>query len=203
MGENFVNYQIRLDSISDVTRVIKDITTARAYVSPPKNGWITVYDQTSDYKQQESEIRYLCQQLSSILSSAVFCFFVFSGLHFIYLLYDKGELVDEFFDNPDAFEFGYEQANDAVLERFQGQPERLLKYCLPGTKLELVSRILQFSREKNLDYMGQEAVYQLAILLGINVDRATIGYSYFEDDSLYNETAPTIEDAEEFILVQR
>lgn len=202
MGEQFVNYQLRSDSMSEVARVVRDITRTKAYVSPPKNGWITVYDQMSDYEFNYNEIRYFSQESSSRLSTVVFAFIVFSGLNFIFFLYDVGKLVDEFYDNPESFEFGFKYADATIIERFRGHPERLLKYCLPGIELQSVSHILTSSKNRDINYLGQEAAYELAFLLGIDGYRATSGYSYFEDDSLYNEIDPILEDAEDFLLVQ-
>ncbi|HLO49977.1 MAG TPA: hypothetical protein VK211_16285 [Kamptonema sp.] len=201
MGEKFVNCHIHSESVSDVVRVVREITKDRAYVSPPKNHWITVYDRTSDYEYEYDDIYPFAQKLSSHLSTVVCTFLVFSGLNFIYFIHDSGQLVDEFYDDPEAAEFGFDYADDAIRERFHGHPERLLRYCLPGTNVDSISQILTSSRNRDIEIIGQEAAYQLALLLGIDEERAISGYAYFEDD-LYNEREPLMEDAKDFILVQ-
>ncbi len=69
MGEGFVNYQIKCDSIKDVSDKVRHLTITKAYVSPPKNGWITVYDRNSDSELQYNEIRHFAQKLSLELST--------------------------------------------------------------------------------------------------------------------------------------
>ncbi|MEH1971348.1 hypothetical protein [Nostoc sp.] len=46
----------------------------KAYVSLPKNGWITVYDQMSDYEFKYTEIRKFSENLSANLSTVAFAF---------------------------------------------------------------------------------------------------------------------------------
>jgi hypothetical protein len=202
MGEQFVNCHIYSESVYDAVKAVRDITQDRAYVSPSKNHWITVYDRTSDYKYRYDDICPFSQELSARLSTVVCTFFVFSGLHFIYFIHDSGQLVDEYYDDPEAAEFGFDYADSAVLERFHGHPERLLRYCLPGTNLHSISHILTSCRNGDIEYMGQDAAYELALLLGIDVDRSQNGYCYFENSSLYNEIDPRIEDAKNFLLVR-
>jgi hypothetical protein len=201
MGEQFVNCHIHSESVSDAVNAVRDITQDRAYVSPLKNNWITVYDRTSDYKYRYNDICLFSQELSSRLSTAVCTFMVFSGLHFIYLIHDRGQLVDEYYDDPDAAEFGFDYADSAGLERFRGHPERLLRYCLPGTNIDSISHILTSCRKGDIEYTGQDATYELALLLGIDEYRAISGYSYFED-SLSNGIDIQIEDAKDFLLVR-
>ncbi len=171
MGEKFVNYQVRCDSQHDVALVVKKITQNQAYVSPSKNGWITVYDQTSE-KFNHDCIRNFIQKLSAHLSTTVFAFIVFSGLHFIYLLYDKGEIIDEFYDDPEDETFGYDYADDLIIKRFQGNPSKLLKYCTEGTKEEKFSELFASLKQRDLEYLGQEAVYNFAPLFNIDVAMA-------------------------------
>jgi hypothetical protein len=201
MGEKFVNYQVKHNSQHDVAQVVKTITGNQAYVSPETNGWITIYDQTSEEFNPEYIYTFV-QQLSKKISTTVFTFVVFRGLHFIYLLYDCGERIDEFYDDPEGDTFGYEYANEFVINRFKGDPNKLLKYCSADTNLQKISEFLELCRQRNTDYLGQDAVFEFALLLDIDVNKATIGFSYFEDNNLYSGTELYIEDADDFLLVQ-
>jgi hypothetical protein len=200
MGEKFVNYQIRCDSQDDVVQIVEMITRNQSYVSPSKNGWITVYDQTSE-EFNHDYIRYFTQELSKKLSTIVFTFMVNRGLNFVYLLYNCGEIIDEF-DNDIAGEtLSEKDGNNGDINSFYGNPHKLLKYCTAGTTLQTVSDFLASCRQRKTEYLGQDAVYELAPLLNIDTNRATIGYSYFEDNNLYIGTEFYIEEAEEFLLV--
>lgn len=201
MGEKFTNYQILSNSISDVAQAVKSLIRTKAYISPPKGGWITAYDQITDYEINYDEISDLAKELSSTLSTVTFAFVVRSGLNFMYLMYDCGRTIDVFCDDPESF--GFDQINGETTKAFSGNPGALLRYCLPGTSLDSVNQVLVSSKSGDVEKNGQEAAYQLALFLGIDGYRATSGYSYFEDNSLYNTVDPIIENAEDFLLVQR
>ena len=197
MGEKFVNYQIRFESQHEVVKIVETITGNLAYISPSKNGWITVYDLTSEVFN-DNYIRYFTERISSHLSTVVLAFIVNRGINFVYLLYDCGKIIDEF-DNDIAEEIL--EAKDSN-NKFYGDSKKLFKYCTASTYLDEVNTFLESCRYKNKEYLGQDAIYQLAPLLGIDKNRATIGYSYFEDNNLYIDTEFYIEEAEEFLLVR-
>ncbi|GAA6622438.1 hypothetical protein [Scytonema sp. NUACC26] len=134
-GISFTNYQVRSNSTDEVARVLKDVVRTKAYVSPSKNGWITVYDEMSDEEMDYYELHHISQKLSSSLSTVVFVFFVYRSSYLIYFLYDLGELVDEYHSEPEGFRFGFELVNDSILDRFRGNPQIVWKYCIIGTKL--------------------------------------------------------------------
>ena len=203
MGEYFVNYQIKSDLMGDAIDKVSYLTRTRAYLSPPKNGWITVYDLTSDLELKYDEIRNFAQKISAELSTIVLTIIVFSGVHFLYFLDDSGELVDEFYDRPTTgFEFGFIKANKAVVQRFRGHPEKLIDYSHSGTTIESISAFLKSCQEGKVDYLGDGGARHFAQLFGIDEYRATNGYNYFEKYSL-NEKDPDLEDAESFLLVSR
>lgn len=201
MGEKFVNYQIRSNSINDVTDIVKSLTEKQAYISPPKNGWITVYDQTSE-RLRYDEINSFAQKISASLSTVVFSIVVFSGLHFIYLLHESGEIIDEFYEDPEGLTFGYKYVNNEILKRFRGNPNKLLKHCVSEVTLEAISLFFNSCREHKRDYLGQDAAYEFSLLLGIDPDRAIIGYKYFLDNNFNSEFDPDLDDAQDFILVK-
>ena len=200
MGEKFVNYQVRWVSQHDVAQIVEKITSNQAYISPSKNGWITVYDQTSK-EFKHDYIRYFIQELSTKLSTTVFTFMVYRGINFMYLLYNRGGIIDEFDNDTEGETFGDEYARDVYRNRFHGDLNKLLKYCKSSKNLQDISDFLVYCRQRNVKFLGQDAAYNLAYLLGIDTNRATIGYSYFEDNNLYFGTEFYIEEAEQFLLV--
>jgi hypothetical protein len=44
MGCQFSNYQVRYDSQSITVECVREIISGRSYVSPPRKGWITIYN---------------------------------------------------------------------------------------------------------------------------------------------------------------
>jgi hypothetical protein len=75
MGASFTNYQVRSNSASAVRDALVPLVRARACVSPPKGGWVTVYDEASD-EQDDEVIRHLAEGLSRTLNTAVLAFLV-------------------------------------------------------------------------------------------------------------------------------
>ncbi|MBP0009302.1 MULTISPECIES: hypothetical protein [unclassified Roseofilum] len=213
MGEKFVNYQVKSSSlsvfsISDICEAVKKITKSQAYITPEKNGWFSIYDRTSE-EFIYHEISAFAQKVSEALSSTVFAFIVLSGINFIYLLYDSGELIDEFYDDPESFTFGYEYVNDKIRKQFQGNPQKILTYCVEGTTLQDLLHFFDICKKNEMDhydgkkiqYYGMDAVEEFVVFLGIDEERATTGYKYLEDDKFYG-TGLEMEDAEDFILVE-
>ena len=48
MGASLTNYQVRGKSAAEVSEAVASLVQSRAYVSPEKNGWVTIYDEASD-----------------------------------------------------------------------------------------------------------------------------------------------------------
>ncbi len=83
----------------------------------------------------------------------------------------------------------------------KGDPDKLLEYCLPSTTLQSISHILISNKNGDIEFMGQEAAYELALVLGIDEYRAINEYSYFEYRNLYNDIDSDIENARNFLFV--
>ena len=85
----------------------------------------------------------------------------------------------------------------------KGNPQKLLEYCVSGTNISSVNNFLTSAKSGDIDYTGDCGANQLAVLLGIDEERALCGYSYFENDSLFAENNPILKDAQNFVLVKR
>ena len=188
MGAFFTNYQVRSDSAEKVMDVVARSVKTRAYISPPKDGWVTVYDETSD-DQDERELQRLAKVISKELSTTVFAFLDHDSDILIYYLYERGEIADEYNSNPDYFE----PANEKTRKRCRGNPQAILKHCVSGTRLEDVDKILHRPDEYGF---AEEILVDLAPLLGMDQARLHLGFKYFKE-----EGAESLEDAQTFRLV--
>jgi len=198
MGEKLVNFHVQAESQQDVANLITNMIRAEAYVSPVKNGWITVYDQMTEHSPQSEEIISITQELSRRLSSVAISFIVLSGIHVIYYLFDQGELMDEFHNSYNIYPFGFDETDEGIAERFQGRPEILLRYCLPGTSLQQITEILEGCKGETPNYFGTDVPYLLAPLFNLDPDRVILSFVAFEADNLQSAN-PLLEDAEDFI----
>jgi hypothetical protein len=188
MGAFFTNYQVRSDSAEKVIGVAARSVKTRAYVSPPKDGWVTVYDETSDDQDQE-ELQRLAKVLSRDLSTAVFAFLDHDSDILMYFLYERGEVVDEYNSNPDYFD----EADEVTRTRCRGSARAVLKHCVSGTPIEIVKRILHHSDDYGF---AEDILADLAPLLGMDEARLHLGFKYFTE-----EGAESLPDAENFQLV--
>ena len=199
MSSSFVNYQIHSGNFDDIVRLAERLVETKMYISQPKNGWISVYDEASEIIDSE-RTRTLAQELSSVILNIVIVFIVYKSDYLVYLLYNNGHLVDEYNSDPDNFYFGFEQINSQLKEQVKGNPEALLTYCLPETELESVINLF-VQREAFVEYM----IYELAALLGIDEVRATSGFSDVEDGYVYDgdiEAGEEVREDQKFYLVQ-
>ncbi|WP_144053825.1 hypothetical protein [Baaleninema simplex] len=197
MGEEFVNYQIKSNQIDSVITSVREITRSNnssAYISPPKNEWITVYESKSedlDLFYIESTTRFLPSKVNGLVLS----FIVITGLYCVILIYKKGVKISDFYNQNIESNSKFEDF-DARVSQFIFA---ILSLCLPNTHPEELSNILQKS-EVDIEYMGQEAVWELSLYLGIENYRAINGYSYFTHEDFYSQN-PDISEASNFVLV--
>jgi hypothetical protein len=131
MGAFFTNYHLRCTDPAAVAESAKDLIATRAYVSPAKDGWITLYDETSE-SQDTAEITRLGRELSLRLNTALFAFLIHDSDVFVYYLFDRGELIDEYNSDPAYFSGA---VTEETRHRLAGQPPTVLKYCPAGTTL--------------------------------------------------------------------
>ncbi len=188
MGAFFVNYQVRIDSTAKVCVVLGPLVETGAYVSPPKNGWVTVYEKASD-EQDDTIIRRIGSELSRILNTPVVSFLVHDSDIAMYWLFQAGKLVDEFNSAPDY----YEKASKAERTRTRGNADALLPFCVPGTTREQVEAVLHPAEGP---VFADDIVSDLAGVLGIDAVRASLGFNYFDD-----EGEQSLPDAAEFEAV--
>ena len=191
MGAFIVNYQVRSGSLAAVREVLKSLVTAQAYVSPPKNGWVTVYDEESD-SQDDAVLRRIAAGLSRALKTDVIGFMVHDSDIAMYWLYRAGALLDEFSSAPDYFG---NAVDDATRERLRGENEILLPLCVSGTTVEAIDAALHPAEEATF---AEDYLAMLAALLGIDERRINLSFEYF-----VNEGKDILDDASEFESVSR
>ena len=181
MGAFFVNYQIKSNDQAKVVTAASELVQARAYVSPPKTGWITLYDEASD-QQDAYQIGRLGSELSTKLETVVFAFIVNDSEMFLYYLFDNGDLLDEYNSTPPPTN----EAADADQKiRFAGRSEILINYCVPGTSrgdLEVILKRGESLAEGGFasSVYAEERLHPLASALQMDDLRTTLSYGDFD-----------------------
>ncbi len=177
MGAFITNCHVRSDSTDAVCKALKPFVRARAYVSPPKNGWVTVYDEASDKQDQETLCR-ITRQLSKTLRADAIAFMVHDSDIAQYWLYRRGAIADEFNSCPDYFG---NEVHEATRARVVGRPELLLPLCIVGTTQAEVEEVIH--PPGGPWAIAEDMLPALGKLLGIDEVRVGLGFNYFEHDN--------------------
>jgi hypothetical protein len=176
MGAFFTNYQVQSKSTSAVKDALSAVVKSRAYVSSEKGGWITVYEESSDDQNQDI-LQQIASHLSKTLNTVVFSFLVHDSDIAAYWLYQAGALADEFNSAPDYFD---ETISEKDRARLRGNPDKLLPLCVPGTTRAQIEAVIHPNDAFPL--MAEEILADLAPLLGIDEERISLGFEYFEEE---------------------
>ncbi len=181
MGSNFVNYQVKSDDAAAVIAAATGLVQGRAYVSPVKTGWVTLFDERSE-SQDAYEIGRIGEELSLKLNTAVLAIVVNDSTLLVYYLFDNSDLLDEYNSNPPPVN---PAANTDQKFRFAGRPDILLNYCPAGTPREQIEKSLR--RGDALveggfatNMFAEERLRPLTAALQIDETRATSGFNDFE-----------------------
>jgi hypothetical protein len=192
MGAFFTNCQVRRTSPSAVANALAKLIRSRAYISPEKNGWVTVYAEATE-EQDQAVLCRIAAGLSKVLKTDVFGFLVHDSDIAAYWLYRCGALADEFNSAPDYFG---ETVDDATRARVRGSPDALLPLCVAGTTRAQIEAVIHPS--DGFQLMAEQILADLAELLGIDESRIALGFNYFAEEG--EEMLP---DADQFEPVGR
>jgi hypothetical protein len=176
MGAFFTNLHVRDSSAQAVCTALSKLTPSRGYVSPPVNGWVTVYTEATE-DQDEKKLCAIGVGLSKTLKADVLAFLVHDSSVALYWLYRCGELADQFNSRPDYFGASVDAE---PRERMCGSAEVLLPLCLTGTTREELDEVLH--QPGGSPTFAEEIIYDLAKLLGIDDARASLGFEYFSEE---------------------
>jgi GNAT superfamily N-acetyltransferase len=129
VGRNIGSVHLQTDDQSAVERAVARfvprVSPSRAtVVSPPRNGWVAVYDEVAD--RDPDELRQLGRELSNVTGTVVIAIGVEHEQVVRYLAFDHGRIVDEYLSVPDFHEplppgdaVGL-RANPTVMSRLTG-----------------------------------------------------------------------------------
>lgn len=171
MGSFFTNCQIRSQSAEGCRRAAASIVAASCLVTDSKNGWVSLFDEQSE-SQDLQEIQRVAKAFSSKLATAVFGFLVHDSDMFVYVLHDKGKLVDQFNSCPDCL--GPVSASER--KKWAGQFKKLLPLVPKKASLTAIQNVLGKKRT-----FEEEKVRDFARLMGIDEERACTGFKYLQE----------------------
>jgi len=171
MGAFFTNYHVRRADAAACAKALTTLINSRAFVTDSKNGWTTVYDEQSD-SQDVEVLRGLAKSLSSKLETAVVAMMVHDSDIFVYLIYENGEIIDQFDSKPDYFG----PASEAQKKEWRGDFTRLIPYAKKKASAQDFKRVA----EKEIVF-EEERAGEFSQLLGIDPSRSRTGFKYVQE----------------------
>jgi hypothetical protein len=169
MGAFIVNFHVRTKNHDELVRALLDLAKRGCWVTAPKDGWATVYEERAS-TQDDTWIRELGTKLSDRLHTSAAAFLIHDSDFLCYWLFEEGAVVDEYNSCPDYFD-GVVESDNGDAEKDQGQPDVLLRFCRPGT------RLLDLANALNADpTFAEEQLQHLVGYMGIDPERALADY---------------------------
>jgi ribosomal protein S18 acetylase RimI-like enzyme len=143
-----------------VERFVPRVSPSRAtVVSPPRNGWVAVYDEVAD--REPAELRRLGAELSNVTGSVVVTLGVEAGQIVRYIAIDHGRIVDEYLSVPEYY--GGLAPGDVVALR--ANPTVMSR--LTGADPDAVRRVARVAAAPTELPPAHQHVAELARLFGI------------------------------------
>src|SRR5579863_4417552 len=171
MGASFTNYHVRTADAAACAKALTTLINSRALVTDSKNGWTTIYDERSDTQDIEV-LRGLAKGLSSKLKTAVIAMMIHDSDIFVYLIYEKGELIDQFDSKPDYFG----PASEAQKKEWRSDFAKLIPYAKKKASAQDFKRVA----EKEMVF-EEERAGEFSQLLGIDPSRSRTGFKYVQE----------------------
>lgn len=177
MGAFIVNLHVRTEELDALKLALKGLNLSRAYLSPPTQGWIAIYDEHCS-TQDVHQITDLAHHVSQSMQAPVIAFLVHDSDVFCYWLYDRGELLDEYNSMPHYFS---DEWDDTECEEYAAQTDVLIRYACDGVTLEQFDELLRSNNGQNelveASSMTEDTLCELARLLGIDAELATVDFA--------------------------
>lgn len=167
MVATFANIIVRSGDQAAVASAVRQLPRRLgAFVAPPVDKWIAVYDEASDQPDEDRLSGYTVM-LSAKLNTAAIGFMVYESDVLLYTLAENGQLLDQYSSWPDYFD---ESLPDSEMEALAGDPRCLAR--LAHVSPPQVNHILEGEHD-----FAEEKLADLARLLGLPPCIARWGYN--------------------------
>ena len=178
MGSFYTNITLRTEQQPKVVETLR-AAGRKAYVSPPMNGCVVVYDHESE--DQSKALNKLAGSLSAKLKCAALAVLIHDDDLLIYGLFQDGRLMDEYVSWPALFD-------DSASESPEGGDAEILARAFGAeSKIDEIESVLRETRAGNRDegiIFESERHGELVAALGIPTIAVSTGYNYIEQGEL-------------------
>jgi hypothetical protein len=162
---SFGSIHVQTDDLDGVVRGVRQFVprmpgnSQGSVVSPPRNGWVTVYDELAD--REPEMLRRLARELSDRMGAVVLLLGVEEGEVVRFVLFERGRVMDEYLSVPEHHgelppgDVIALSANPTVVARLTGaDPAHVRRVIRTGKRLEDLAP-------------AQELVADVAAVLGV------------------------------------
>ena len=178
MGNFYTNFTVRGPAQEQVVSALR-ARRRRAFVSPPANGMVVVYDAESD-EQRTEVIDQLGRDLSATFNCHVLAVLNHDDDILCYWLFQSGELIDEYNSAPSYFEQAAEPSGPAG-----GDATKLCRAFASAAAPEEVEAILRKGQLDEGGFLFQlDRHLALAQVLGLPECSIGLGYRYLDQGEL-------------------
>ena len=178
MGSFYTNITLRTEQQPKVVETLR-AAGRKAYVSPPMNGCVVVYDHESE--DQSKALNKLAGSLSAKLKCAALAVLIHDDDLLVYGLFQDGKLMDEYVSWPALFD-------DSASESPEGGDAEILARAFGAeSKIDEIESVLRETRAGNRDegiIFESERHGELVAALGIPTIAVSTGYNYIEQGEL-------------------
>jgi len=178
MGSFYTNITLRTEQQPKVVETLR-AAGRKAYVSPPMNGCVVVYDHESE--DQSKALNKLAGSLSAKLKCAALAVLIHDDDLLVYGLFQDGKLTDEYVSWPALFD-------DSASESPEGGDAEILARAFGAeSKIDEIESVLRETRAGNRDegiIFESERHGELVAALGIPTIAVSTGYNYIEQGEL-------------------
>jgi len=178
MGSFYTNITLRTEQQPKVVETLR-AAGRKAYVSPPMNGCVVVYDHESE--DQSKALNKLAGSLSAKLKCAALAVLIHDDDLLVYGLFQDGRLMDEYVSWPALFD-------DSASESPEGGDAEILARAFGAeSKIDEIESVLRETRAGNRDegiIFESERHGELVAALGIPTIAVSTGYNYIEQGEL-------------------
>jgi hypothetical protein len=144
---SFGSIHVQTDDVDAVVRGVRQFVprmpgnSQGSVVSPPRNGWVTVYDELAD--REPEMLRRLARELSDRMGAVVLLLGVEEGQVVRFVLFERGRVMDEYLSVPEHHgelppgDVIALSANPTVVARLTGaDPAEVRRVIRTGKRLE-------------------------------------------------------------------
>src|SRR5438045_1452946 len=175
MGGFYGSVNVRTNDRAEVVGVLDEVakkTRTRFLVSPPLNGWVSVYPSGSGQDEKIS------RQIARRLGCDILHLISYHEEVFLYFFYRDGKLLDRYSSRPDQFR----EVSPSLRRKLRGRPELFRDLFADRRALDEVKAILAHSDHERLSSHLPSSHLMVEFAKRLKIADSQTSYEYLRDE---------------------